>query len=68
MIVINSALKQEAMIAFVEAFNPSIHFVKKQGISLLFEAEDEPTLAPQIKSALKSEAQFKALFFNVEVK
>lgn len=68
MIVINSALMQNEIISFVEAYHESIHFLKKVGISLQFTSDDEQTLAPEIKKALKADPRFKALFFNVEVK
>lgn len=68
MIVINSALKQNEITEVVEAMDSSIHFIKKQGISLQFESSDDAVFAPEIKKALKADKRFKALFFNVEVK
>lgn len=68
MIVINSALMQNEIISFVEAYHESIHFQKKSGISLLFSSDDEKNMALEIKKALKADPRFKALFFNVEVK
>ncbi|MCH4284981.1 MULTISPECIES: hypothetical protein [Bacillota] len=68
MIVINCALMQNEIISFVEAYHESIHFEKKAGIGLQFSSDDEKTLAPEIKKALKADPRFKALFFNVEVK
>lgn len=68
MIVVNSALKQNEIIETIEGLDPSIHFLKKQGISLQFESSNDASFAPEIKKALKADTRFKALFFNVEVK
>jgi hypothetical protein len=54
MIVINCALMQNEIISFVEAYHESIHFEKKAGIGLQFSSDDEKTLAPEIKKALKA--------------
>lgn len=68
MIIINCAMVQDDIKAFVEAYDESIHFEKKQGIALHFSSSDDKKFAPELKKALKSESRFKALFFNVEAK
>lgn len=68
MIVINCAMMQEEIKIFVESYDESIHFEKKQGIALQFSSNDDKKFASELKKALKAESRFKALFFNVEAK
>lgn len=57
---------QDDIIQFAEAYDESIHFVKKQGLSLQFTSNDDQTFASELKKALKADSRFKALYFNVE--
>ncbi|GAX48068.1 hypothetical protein [Pseudolactococcus reticulitermitis] len=66
MIVVNMAMKQDDVIAILEA--NGYKFVEKKGIRLFFEvAGDLAAKATEAKTLIKAQPWGMALYFNVEV-
>ncbi len=68
MVSLNIAMQQEQAKAVVLALDENIRFVKKEGLGLFFETPNDIEYAVKIKAALKADPNFKALYFNVDVK
>ena len=69
MIIINTAMLQDKCIDIVTSIQePKITFIRKKGMELQFESDNEEAAAVMAKKALKSTAEFKTVYFQIHVK
>ncbi|MBF4693216.1 hypothetical protein [Fusibacter ferrireducens] len=69
MIVINCAMMQDKFTEAIQASSLDLKFIKKEGMQLCFETSgDEKSVAAAAKAYLKSCPDFKALYYQVNVK
>lgn len=69
MIIVNAALRaDEIKQAIIEMEGKNIIFLKKEGIKMYFESDNEETDAVEIKALLKKHPRFSTLYTGVEYK